>query len=159
VFFGGSGPAGTNNETWLYSGAGTAIAAPFGRGCATSAGVPTLQPTTRPVLGGTYTLTLGNGPAAALGVLAHGFSNTSSLLGALPVDLTLLGFAGCRLEVSPDASLVLVVLGGTASSSVTVPNNAALTGLQLYSQVLVLDAAAANGNGGATNAVHAVLGS
>lgn len=158
VYFGGSGPGGTNNETWVYSGANTAIAAKFGQGCATSAGVPDLAPTTLPQLGSTYTLDLTNGAFSGIGLIAHGFSNLQWTLGNLPADLSTFGFGGCRLEVSLDTSLLAVLNSGAASQSFTLPNNAAFANIQLYSQAMVLDATAPNGNGGMSNAVHGVFG-
>lgn len=161
VYFGGSGPtvAGTvNNETWIYTGPTTAIAARFGQGCASGAGPVSLTPTTTPVLGGNYVLDLGNGAFTGIGVVAHGFSNTTSLFGALPLDLASLGFGGCRLEVSTDITQLLVLVNGAASQTFAFPNNPAFANLQLYSQVVVLDSTSPNGNGGLSNAVHAVLG-
>lgn len=161
-YFGGSGPTvvGTvANETWLYDGAKTAIAAKFGQACATSAGTPDLTPTTTPVLGTNYVLTLSNGAFNGIGVIAHGFSNTNSLFGPLPQDLTSIGFGGCRLEVSTEASLLLLINSGTATNTIGFPNDPGLAGIPLFSQVLVLDSLAPNGNGGVSNAVHGVLGS
>jgi len=162
VYFGGSGPTvvGTvNNETWLYSGASTAIAAKFGQGCATSAGAVDLAPTTTPHLGTVYTLTANNGAFSGIGVVAHGFSNLTSSFGPLPASLAPVGFAGCRLEVSIDASVLVVFAGGTVAHTINVPNTPALSNLPLFSQLLVVDALAQNGNGGVSNAVHAVVGS
>lgn len=161
VYFGGSGPTvvGTvANETWLYAGPTTAIAATFGQGCATSAGLPSLSPTTTPVLGTNYSLDLANGTFSGIGVIAHGFSNMTSLLGNLPLNLSSIGFGGCQLEVSTDASLLLVIVNGAANNTIALANDPGLTGVPLFSQVLVLDSLAPNGNGGMSNAVHAVLG-
>lgn len=161
VYFGGSGPTvvGTvNNETWLYAGATTAIAATFGQACPTSAGLPVLTPTTTPVLGTNYVLDLTNGAFAGIGVITHGFSNRSWLLGSLPADLSVYGFGGCRLEVSTDASLLLLINNGAANATIGFPNDPGLAGVPLFSQVLVLDSLAPNGNGGVSNAVHALLG-
>lgn len=161
VYFGGSGPTvvGTvNNETWTYSGPTTAIAAKFGQGCASGAGTPDLAPTTRPVLGTNYQLDLTNGAFSGIGVIAHGFSNSVSLFGNLPLDLTNLGFGGCRLEVSTDAVTLLVLVNGAANQTFAFPNDPSFTNLQLFSQVVVLDNTSPNGNGGLSNAVHAVLG-
>jgi hypothetical protein len=162
VYFGGSGPTvpGTvNNETWVYSGPTSAIAAPFGKGCATSAGVPTFAATSLPVLGNNYNLTLTGAPAVSIGLVVHGLDNTEAAPGLyLPVDLTPAGIAGCGLEVRPDVLLVEVTAGGSFTHVVAVPANPALTGFALFSQTLVLDSAAPNGFGGMSNAVHGVLG-
>ncbi len=162
VYFAGSGPpiAGTvNNETWVYSGASTAIAAPFGTGCATSAGVPTLAPTALPVLGTNYLLTCNGAPAVSIGVVAHGLDNLELSPGIyLPFDLGLVGIPGCGLEVRVDATAVELPAGGTFTHTFPVPNAIGLLGVALFSQVMVLDNLAPNGFAGMTNAVHAVLG-
>lgn len=161
AYFGGSGPAvvGTvANETWLYFGGNTAIAAKFGKGCDSGSGIPDLNPASVPQLGSNYTLSLSSGSFNGVGFIAHGFSNQQMLLGSLPLDLSPFGFAGCQLEVSADALSLLILVGGSASQSLAMPNSTALANLQLYSQAVVLDPTAPNGNGGLSNAVHGVLG-
>ncbi len=159
VYFGGSGP-GTNpiNSTWVYAGASTAIAAPFGRGCATSAGVPVLSPTNRPVLGNLYQLDLTGAPTSSFGVFMHGLSNSTWALGDLPADLGPFGLGGCGLEVSPDASVFVVFPNGSGSQSLSMPASTAFLDIAIFSQAFVLDVAAPNGVGGASNAVHGRLG-
>lgn len=157
VYFGGSGPpvGGTvNNETWLYAGPTTAIAATYGRGCAGSAGTPSLQPTTRPVLGTNYTLTLTSGPAVAIAVVIHGLDNLQLSPGVyLPIDLT----PGCRLEVRPDLTVTEPVVGGF-THVLALPLSPSLLNAQLWSQAFVLDSAAPNNFGAFSNGVHGVLG-
>ena len=160
-FIAGSGPstAGGPNETWTYSGRSVAIAGPYGNGCSGSGGVPALAATSLPVIGTNYTLTATNLPAgAAAAFVVHGFNNRQCALGALPVDLSLVGFTGCKLEVSPDLSLFTLGFGGTTQSSIAIPNSTSFLDMQLYSQVITSDASASNGNGAVSNAVHAVLG-
>ncbi|MFO1077730.1 MAG: hypothetical protein U1E73_08385 [Planctomycetota bacterium] len=157
VHFGGSGPGGTNNETWLYTGPSNAIAASFGQGCPTSAGLPALTATTTPVLGTTYTLDLSNGPASTFAFVLHGFGNLRWPLGYLPAELSAFGASGCRLEVDPAITSVIAV-SGTGQQLLPFPNNPAFANLQLYTQAAIFDAGAPNGTGGMTNAVHAVLG-
>jgi hypothetical protein len=162
VYFGGSGPAvaGTvNNETWTYSGPTNAIAAKYGAGCATSAGVPDFAPAATPVLGSNYGLTLTGAPAASIAVVVHGLDNLEFVSGTyLPFDLTPAGIAGCRLEVRPDVTAAELPVGGTFTHVIAVPANPVLTGLGLWSQAIVLDAAAPNGFAGISNGVHGVLG-
>jgi hypothetical protein len=163
VYFGGSGPtvAGTvNNETWTYTGPTNAIAAKYGRGCATSVGVPDFAPAATPVLGSAYGLVLTGAPAASIGLVVHGLDNLEFAPGAyLPFDLTPIGIAGCRLEVRPDATAVELSVGGSFTHVLGLPASPALTGVGLWSQALVFDAAAPNGFAGVSNGVHGVLGS
>ncbi|MCB9879569.1 MAG: hypothetical protein H6835_18395 [Planctomycetes bacterium] len=159
LHFGGSGPTGASNETWIYTAPMNAIAAPFGQGCATSQGVPTLTPTTLPVLGTTYQLEAQNGSLTTVAVLAHGIGNTQLTPTLyLPFDLTLIGLGGCRLEVTPDVFATEVVNAGTMTHALALPNDPLLTGIALFTQTLVIDGAAANAFGGMSNAVHARLG-
>ena len=159
LHFGGSGPSGTSNETWTFAAPTTAIAAPFGSGCATSAGVPTLAPTSTPQLNTSYGLALSNGALSTLAVVVHGLDNLQLAPGIwLPIDLGFAGIGGCRLEVRNDLLLTEAVLAGTMTHAVAIPNDPLLAGTALYTQVLVLDAAAPNGFGGMSNAVHGVLG-
>jgi hypothetical protein len=162
VHFGGSGPtpAGTvNNETWTYSGATTAIAAPFGRGCATSAGVPSFTPSTLPQFGTNYSLSLSGAPALAVGLVIHGLDNLQFAPGFyLPLDLTAVGIAGCSLQVRPDLLIAELVAGGF-THVLPIPNTPSFVGIGLFSQALVLDDQSPNGFGGLSNAIHGVLGS
>ena len=162
VHFGGSGPtpAGTvNNETWTYSGATTAIAAPFGSGCATSAGIPTLAAASLPQIGSNYTLALSGAPALAIGLVVHGLDNIDLAPGIpLPFDLGSAGIAGCQLQVRPDTLVTELVTAGGFSHVLALPNNPSLTGTGLWSQGFVLDNLAPNGFGGLSNAIHGVLG-
>lgn len=159
LYFGGSAPTGTSNETWLFSAPTTAIAAPFGQGCATSAGVPSLLPTTTPVLGTSYSLGLTNGALTAIGLMVHGTDNMQYGPGFyLPLDMTFLGFAGCRLETRPDLLLTELLAAGSATHTLPIPPTPSLAGAALFTQALLFDAGAPNGNGGMSNAVHAVLG-
>ncbi|MFK7740008.1 MAG: kelch repeat-containing protein [Planctomycetota bacterium] len=157
--FGGSGPTGISDQTWTFSAPIDAIAAPYGQGCATSVGVPTLAPASVPQLGTTYQLDLANGALSSVGVVAHGLSNLELQPGVgLPLDLAAAGIAGCRLETSAELLITEVLSSGAAQSLFVVPATPALVGVELFSQALILDAAAPNGFGGLSNAVHGVLG-
>lgn len=158
-YFGGSGPGGTANEVWAYTGASTAIAAPFGRGCSGSAGVPTLAAQSLPILGQTWQVGVGGLPSSVgLTIVAFGVSNLRSQFGLLPLDLTPVGLGGCRLEISVDVLVFVGAAGGSATYGLGVPNNPLLTDLPLFAQAYTPDAAAPNGVGSMTNALHAVLG-
>lgn len=160
LLFGGSGPAGTSQETWEYVGPMTAIFAPFGQGCPGSAGQTVLSGTP-PRLGQQFQLTVTNLPAGAIGTfVVQGASNTewNNTLFRLPLDLGFFGVNGCGLEVSPDVSLFLVGVGGSAVLSFAIPNDINLLGVRHYSQSLTPDALAPNGVGSVSNAGHAVVG-
>lgn len=158
-YIGGSGPGGTANEVWAYTGANTAIAAPFGQGCPGSGGVPTLVAQSLPILGQTYQIGVNNlPPAAGFTLLAIGLSNFQSALGFLPVDLGPFGMTGCRLEVSVDLVNFVGASLGSASFGINVPNNPRLTNLPLYAQAHTPDTGAPNGFGTVSTALHAVVG-
>ena len=162
LYFGGSGPgfgSTVNNETWLFSGITNAIAGPYGRTCPTSVGAPTLAASTLPVLGTNYDLAVNSGLPLTVAVMVHGTANLQfapSLY--LPLDLTIAGIPGCWLEVQPDVLLTEIAASASFTHTLPIPNTLALTGAPLFTQTLVLDAAAPNGFGGMSNAMHAVLG-
>lgn len=120
-----------------------AVYADFGDGCAGSLGVPTLTPSGSLGLGATLNLQLDNLPQHAA-VLLTGFSNSTSPLGALPIELGPIGAAGCWLRVSPDVATPLGGAAHRASYSLNVPNLAALDGVAIYHQALVPDPNAGN---------------
>ena len=159
MLFGGSGPTGISNETWSFTAPTTAIAAPYGVACAGSAGTPSLQPATTPVIGSNYTLDLSAYGLNTFAIVAHGLDNLQLAPGVyLPLDLTSAGIAGCQLEVRADVTLTETVSAGAMTQIIPIPANPALSGQELFSQCFVFDAAAANGFGALSNAVHAVLG-
>jgi hypothetical protein len=135
---------------------------PYGAGCPGSAGTPNLQALapTWPSIGTTFTLQVGNVPAApGLAFLAFGLSATSWNGNALPFALAAIGAPGCFVHASPDGALLLVAGGGAATLSVAIPDDRALLGTVLYHQALVLDPAAGNQLGGTvSNAARLVIG-
>jgi hypothetical protein len=130
-----------NNTTLL------ATAAPYGAGCAGSAGTPALAPTGTPQLGTVFQLgatSLPPGPGLAF--LAVGFSQTTSALGPLPLSLQPLGLGvGCTLLVSVDAITSVATAGGTAAFGLNVPFNPAFLAFPLFFQCASLDAGAPGG--------------
>lgn len=110
-----------------------------------------------PQLGQTYTATANNLPIS-VGIMMIGFSNTASAFGALPLSLASFGAPGCFGRVSPDATSLLLGAGNTANWTFPVPNNGALSGLTLFQQVLVLDAAANAGGFVTSNAAAFQIG-
>ena len=161
VYFGGSGPTVTgtvNDETWIYVGNPTSIAAPYGRSCPTSAGTPTLTAGSLPVLGTNYVLNVNSGLPLTVALMVHGTDNLQFAPAVyLPFDLTFAGIPGCFAETRPDV-LLTEIGAGSVAHTIPVPANPALTGAPLFTQALVLDGSAPNGFAGMSQAMHAVLG-
>ena len=109
----------------------------FAPGCAGSLGTPHFT-ANRPQLGTTLTVNVSNMPTS-IGVMMTGFSNTNSVFGALPFDVTVYGAPGCFGRVSTDATTLLLGASNTAAWNFVVPNDPGLSGLPLYNQALVLD--------------------
>jgi hypothetical protein len=135
VLFGGyNGPV--LADQWDYQTNAIANETPFGTGCPTSTGVPTLTATGRPWLGDTLNLNLGNIPPTGLSLLIAGLSNTTWQGGALPAPLGAYGFPACALLVAGDAQIFVV--GGIAFA---IPNSIGFVGVQLHFQAAVLEPA------------------
>jgi len=113
-----------------------ATAAPYGQGCAATAGPLVLTPTSLPWIGGSYradTTTLANG---ALALEVFGFAAAQL---ALATVLPFAG-AGCDLLATPDVLGFATVAAGRAESRLDLPNDPALLQAELRHQVLVLEA-------------------
>lgn len=96
-----------------------------------------------PFVGAPFTVELRGVPRSSFAMLWLGFSNTSSSVGPLPLDLgPLLGWQESVLSVSPDANspLLLPTAPGTFSLGIPVPNNPLLAYSPVYVQWLALDA-------------------
>ncbi|MFY9343239.1 MAG: hypothetical protein WAT39_12155 [Planctomycetota bacterium] len=116
---------------------------PFGSGCAGAAGVPAVQVTSPPVLGGTLSLAVQN-LAGGIAVMVIGFTPVSVPLAPLG-----LGFGpGCTLLATPDVLEVLAQTSGTATWSLPIPNTASLRAVHLYQQVAEFAAPSAVSAGG-----------
>ena len=84
----------------------------------------------RPVLGQTVNLVVGDIPATATsGVTAIGMTQVTP-----GIDLGFAGAPGCMQHVTLDVLTFLPVSGGTATQSQPVPNSASLAGLSVYAQ-------------------------
>lgn len=118
----------------------------FGAGCPGPLGIPGNTATALPRLNTTMTATLTNLPLG-VGIFIFGFSRTTSAVGPLPFDLTPFGAPGCLARVSPDANMLIVGTGTTASFNLFIPNSAALLRTIFFGQGLAL---------GASNALTAV---
>jgi hypothetical protein len=153
VHFGGwrRGPL---DETWELLPARAATWTRHGRGCAGSAGVPSLDGTgALPALGTTFPLRFAQLPAlpgALLLALGAGIAQWNGT--ALPADLGAYGLPGCKLWIEPGAGLLIGHPGGSTSHPVPIPGSTLLAGQLIATQALVFDVAAANGIGAVTNA-------
>ena len=111
----------------------------FGAGCAGTLGIPRVQNTSLPTIGGTLNTTLTN-LQAGVAVMVVGVSNTvTGGVLPLPLDLAAFGAPGCRLRVSLDVTDTVIGASNTANWSFGVPNNPAFIGFQLFNQAASLD--------------------
>jgi hypothetical protein len=95
-----------------------------------------------------------------LAIVTLGFSNTSSALGPLPLDLVLFGMPGCTAYTSVDAAVLVGGSGGAAAWLLPIPNLPALAGLRFHQQALVPDPGASNAAGAVvSDGATAVVGS
>jgi hypothetical protein len=122
---------------------GDATTATFGRGCVGSnALTPTVSFTGTSQIGQTLNHNLGNALPNAPCLAVFGFSSAPPF----PIDLTFLGFTGCRAYVDIVVTLGTIADGaGAATVGVAVPNDPGLVGVVLYSQWAALDGLAAGG--------------
>jgi hypothetical protein len=147
-------------DTWTYQSANLASATTIGTGCAGTAGITQLTAATLPWTGSAYTLRLSNLGGLAIPFVTLGFSTTSWSGGSLPFALNLLvptAGAGCNLLSSPDVANLVTNNSGTAELAINVPANAALAGLPISAQGLVLEVVPTELIS-ASNAVSGVLG-
>lgn len=109
----------------------------FGRGCAGATAEPRMAWSGVPVAGGTASVGLVDGTIGGSAFLVFGFSNTTSVLGPLPLAGGQFGAPGCDLLVSPDAVAFAATPLGTASRALSLPNSPVVQGLVLHAQWLV----------------------
>ena len=139
LLFGGQSIGPNHADLWRYEPVVAATVTPFGSGCAGSAGVPQLT-ASRPWLGDTVPLVLGNGPASAVAALTLGLSNTIAGPFALPLPLAAFGMPGCTLLVSLDATLLAAAgASGVAALPFAIPNDAGLLGVVVHCQGAFFD--------------------
>lgn len=114
----------------------------YGQGCNGIAGVPALGAAAGPTLGDPFSLQLSSmDPAGGFYIMTLGTSNTvDPQLGALPVDLAVLGAPGCQILGSVDVTLFGFHTDGTAQFNLTVPNNQQLLGRIVVNQAFCSDA-------------------
>ena len=134
----GSAPT---SETWSYAPVTPATFTLLGTpGCPGTSGVPpTILSATRPWLGETFSITIGQLPSNGIGLMLTGLNDTTSALGPLPASLAILGMPGCPLQVDALIADAVLATGTTATWSINLPNTPALLAQELFSQCGALD--------------------
>ena len=94
-----------------------------------------------------------------MGLVAWGLSRTTSGLGALPVDLTGLGYTGCNLRVSTDIDIQVAFTGSTTLTwGVAIPNDPFFIGIAFYNPVLMFEPGFNAGGGVLSDATSSLMG-
>lgn len=105
---------------------------PFPTGTGTTSVPVRLIPLSSPAIGGTFTLSAIDLPAATLlGLLVLGLTPVS-------IDLSGLGMPGCTLYETLDATLAFPAASPSANQSINIPNATTLVGFAMRAQVAVL---------------------
>jgi hypothetical protein len=150
------------NGTVYYATVGDATYGAYGAGCSGTSLVPKLAASagSYPSVGKSLSLDIGNGPVAPTpATVTLGFSKkTMSLTVPLPIDLTVIGMAGCMLYVDPLINTGLALIGGTAKVVYPIPLSTSLYGLALYHQAFLIDPTANQLGVSATNAGEGWIG-
>lgn len=130
-------------DTWdnFVQGALTSL---IGAGCQGSNGlIPQHTATGTPEIANSVTYRLTNAPNFAVCASMFGFDNVSWNGAPLPVDLAPVGAPGCKIRIdSVITDAAFTSLTGTSQVTLPFANDPALIGRQLFTQYLVLDAAA-----------------
>lgn len=162
ALFGGAsslvgGVATALGDTWTYG----ASYAPFGPGCAGSAGTPSLSSLAGPRVGQTFVPTLTNlVPGTPIAILALGFSDTVWQGAPLPLDMTQFGIPGCSLLVAADRIDVIAAQNGLAQQLLPIPADPAFVGVFFHQQGFSFEVPGFNAFGGVlSNAARARIGS
>lgn len=117
----------------------------FGSGCADGNGLePRAAWAGLPTAGNSFDLRLRDG-SNGFAVLALGNSRTQWSGVPLPLAGSLLGAPGCDLRVSLDLTLLSLTPNGTATETLSLPPNPAISGSRLFAQWLVSTTANALG--------------
>jgi hypothetical protein len=153
--------SGLFTDAWEYGPVAPGAWAPFGTGCAGSAGVPVLTAGSelRPYPGNDLAVEVAPVPANTAVVFSLGLSRTQWGAVSLPLLLDNLGMPGCALLASGDASLLRFATGSVAALTIQIPNNQAFVGLAFYTQAFALDPPANAAGATASNAAAATIGS
>jgi hypothetical protein len=143
------------NDTWSFQSPLPADVAPFGSGCAGTAGTPALgaAPFTLSWLGDTM-----RNVVEAIPVGEPGAVFVSSVGSTPPIPLGGVGMPGCDLLVPIDVVEFRAATAGRAEWALAIPNTPSLAGATFRQQAFVLDAAANVLGLTASNAVLVTLG-
>lgn len=146
---------GNTNLTWTYRTPLLAAVAPFGSGCAGTAGTPALAsaPYVLPWLGDTMRNVVQTIPAGEPGVIFVSSSSTTP-----PIPLGGVGMPGCDLLVPLDVLDFRPAAAGRAEWALTIPNTPSLAAVSFRQQAFVFDAAANTLGLVASNAVIVTTG-
>jgi subtilisin family serine protease len=124
-----AGNIGTDTDTTVYYHSVTY----FGSECSGSLGLPKNSVANPVQIGKPVTFQV-TSTAAPVKQLYLGLSKTTWQGIPLPLDLAIVGSAGCMLNVSPD---FMMTSGAASSFSFGVPNDQTIVGLHMYSQWLL----------------------
>lgn len=148
---------------FLYQEGGTY---PYGAGCPGGLNViPEGTANSVPLPGlSTYAQQLAKAGSGYPAVFLMGISNTTYNSMPLPFPLTFLGGPNCDMVASPNFMVFTMTVGGgpgagSATIPTPIPGIGALAGVRVYSQWVVFDKAASNGNVSATAGLMHVVGS
>lgn len=121
-------------------GATAAVFTPFGVACAGTTGTPTLSATGRPVINTSFSVNLASARPSFPAALYAGSSTSVFGSYTLPLNLGFIGMTDCFLYTNVLVNIpASVSVSGTATLPVTVPNNAALLGGNVYFQWAIVD--------------------
>jgi hypothetical protein len=134
------------------SGGTAAINAVVGLGCGTPA--LSLTPVTRPIIGTSWDLAVGNVPASAvLGLDVYGLTDPGLN------DLGFLGMPGCGLRAALDFTTTWLPSGATHARSLLLPNDPSLVNIHVFTTSAVFTAPPVNAFGALTaNAIDGRIG-
>ena len=119
--------------------------------------VPAIGNTGRPVLGASFDVDITDAKPVAFAVLVQGLSDQT--YSGIPLPTPIPGAPGCDLLVSADTTgLAFTNSAGAASVAISVPNTAALEGLEVFYQWVVRDVTANNIGLASSDAGRAILG-
>jgi hypothetical protein len=124
------------DDTWGWSTPTPATVTTYGAGCPGTAGVPVLanDDSLLPWVGDTMVMRVSN-----LATSASAAFFTTGLTTAPPSSLAAFGMPGCNQLLAPATTQFALVASGSATWQLAIPNTAALAGVHLAQQALILE--------------------